>query len=144
MDDLSTLMAIAKKAITQSVEADQTKKIEIIEGIFSNISDWIEQDDCVYLKAVTEDKVLGFILNKNYWNLSDLFVLPSEHGKGVGKRLLQEAIKVCKQYSDKPTIRVNSSFNAVGFYKNFGFVKMIPKVGTPDYVVSLEYFLSSE
>jgi len=51
--------------------------------------------DRVFLKY-TDKTVLGFILKQQFWNLSDLFVLPSAQGNGVGKQLFVEAKSVCE------------------------------------------------
>ena len=44
----------------------------------------VSRADRVFLKY-TDKSVLGFILIQKFWNLSDLFVLPSAQGEGVGK-----------------------------------------------------------
>ena len=40
---------------------------------------------------------------------------------GIGRALLDEAIKQCGMKSDVPYIRVNAAANAVGFYEAMGF-----------------------
>ncbi len=138
IDDIRVLKVIAEMAINQSVKVVPEKKPAILHDVCSNIDNWAGKNNCVFLKYKEEHKLIGFILIKEYWNLSDLFILPSEHRKGLGKKLFQKAIIICKKKTVKSSVRVNSSLNAVGFYKNMGFVSM-PKQKTQENVVSLEY-----
>ena len=83
-NDISTLKQLAKCAILESVEADTDIKKEIMSDTEYHIDLNVSRADRVFLKY-TDKSVLGFILIQKFWNLSDLFVLPSAQGKGVGK-----------------------------------------------------------
>ena len=63
----------------------------------------------------------AFTLLKQYWNLSDLFVLPEFQGLGIGRRLLSNAISQAQSSSSCEEIWVNSSLNAELFYRTIGF-----------------------
>ena len=74
------------------------------------------------------NEILGTIALANFWNpdtapkyaVSNLFVAPTEQGKGVGTMLLQYIIQLAiSKYIQ--TLHVPSSRNAVEFYKNSGF-----------------------
>ena len=95
----------------------------------------------MFFKKACDSEISGFILIKNHWNLSDLFVLPEEHGKGIGKALFNTAKKLCKLKQDKNYILVNSSSNAVDFYRKLGFKTYTPIKEVPDFVVPLIYNL---
>jgi GNAT superfamily N-acetyltransferase len=136
--DLEDLKEIAKLAIEQSVDAEETIKKDLILDTYSHIEKGIEITDKVYLKCVT-DRVLGFILIREYWNLSDLFVSPPHHGAGAGSFLVKQAIGLCRSADNKGYIRVNSSKNAVGFYKHLGFESFAPSNEVPEFVVPLIY-----
>ena len=136
--DIALIKKIAKKAILESVDASCELKKEIISDTIKHIDKAILNSESVFLKYVGED-ILGFILIQDYWNLSDLFVLPEAHGQGIGRALFKAAQKVCKPKQDKGYIRVNSSLNAEGFYRNMGFETFKPKKEMPDFVVPLIY-----
>jgi GNAT superfamily N-acetyltransferase len=56
--------------------------------------------------------------------LNKLYVLPSAHGTGSGKALLQKAIEVAKaEGSNSLFLQVNKHNNAYTFYLKNGFVK---------------------
>jgi GNAT superfamily N-acetyltransferase len=64
------------------------------------------------------------VLVKNFWNLCSLFVEPSYHRRGVGRSLIQEAVKQCAARNEWPYLRVNAAPNAVQFYSAIGFTKV--------------------
>ena len=49
-------------------------------------------------------------------------VLTLEHGKGVGRVLLEESIKAIKEKMQCELIYIEAQKHAVGFYEKFGFV----------------------
>ena len=137
IDDIEKLKELAKNAILDSVDAGIDIKKEIIVDTENHIDRNLTGSDRVFLKY-TDKTVLGFILIQKFWNLSDLFVLPSAQGIGIGKQLFDEAKATCV-VSGNRFIRVNSSFNAEGFYRNIGFVTYSPDTKVPDFIVPLIY-----
>ena len=136
--DIELIKKIAKKTILESVDASRELKKEIVSDTIKHIDKAILNSESVFLKCVEED-VLGFILIQGYWNLSDLFVLPEAHGQGIGRTLFKAAQKVCQPKREKGYIRVNSSLNAEGFYRNMGFETFKPEKEMPGFVVPLIY-----
>lgn len=60
----------------------------------------------------------------NAYKLNKLYVLPTAHGTGSGKALLQKAIEVAKSNGAVSIfLQVNKHNNAYGFYLKNGFVK---------------------
>ncbi len=58
------------------------------------------------------------------FKLNKLYVLPSAHGTGSGKALLQRAIEVAKNAGSKSIyLQVNKHNNAYAFYLKNGFIK---------------------
>lgn len=58
----------------------------------------------------------------NAWKISKLYVLPDEHGKGLGRMLLDEIRKRAGQNKTENLIlNVNRYNPAVNFYKRYGF-----------------------
>lgn len=136
--DVNEIKEIARKAILESVDADEKIKIEIIADTLSHIDKNVSSTASVFLKC-SDRSILGFILVQDYWNLSDLFVFPASEGKGIGKSLFIAAKTICQPRQDKGYIRVNSSKNAEGFYRKLGFETFTPEKEVPGFVVSLIY-----
>jgi len=82
------------------------------------------------------DKVIGMIVYSKT-EINQLYIDIDYQGKGIGRRLLDEAKEYCDEYLILHTFRVNT--NAVMFYKNAGF-KIIDfgsdnEEGLPDYTM---------
>ena len=55
------------------------------------------------------------------WSVSNLYVLPERHGKGIGRQIIQQLIHDAQHEAAK-NLHVPSSRNAIGFYQRMGFV----------------------
>ena len=55
------------------------------------------------------------------YSVSNLYVKPELHSKGIGQLLVEQLIKDAKK-SNAHTFHVPSSMNAIGFYERIGFV----------------------
>jgi GNAT superfamily N-acetyltransferase len=137
-EDVDELKELARSAILESVEASDDIKVDVIADTMRHIDRNISNSERVFLKC-TDSSILGFILVQNYWNLSDLYVLPALHSRGIGQRLFLVAKEKCVGIKGKSYIRVNSSLNAEGFYRKVGFVSFFPEKEVPDFVVPLIY-----
>ncbi|MGB4775232.1 MAG: GNAT family N-acetyltransferase [Daejeonella sp.] len=82
-----------------------------------------------FLLAEDENKPIGFAAysltaeppNKIY-KLHKLYILPTEHGKGTGKKLVDEVIKLAQPKGGKVLeLNVNRANPALGFYQKLGF-----------------------
>ena len=143
VDDVTTIKAIAEAAILTSVTASELLKQEIIEDTYHHIDVSLEEAGHTFLKYEDEG-ITGFILLRNGWNLSDLFVLPSQHGKGIGRALFTAAKNTIENEEHRGFIRVNSSLNAVNFYRTMGFEDFQSEHPFPDFVVPLIYTLNAQ
>lgn len=136
--DIEAIKELALRTIIESVDASVSIKNQIITDTMMHIEENIGGSGRVFLKCIDE-KILGFILIQDYWNLSDLFVMPEAQGKGVGKFLLTAAISACLPRQEKGYLRVNSSLNAEGFYRRLGFETFNSEKEIPGFVVPLIY-----
>lgn len=136
-DDIGKLKQLARSVILESVDASIDIKREIVLDTESHIDRHLVGADRVFFKY-TDSTILGFILVQKFWNLSDLFVCPSVQGNGIGKQLFAQAKAACV-VPGKGFIRVNSSLNAEGFYRNLGFVTFASDENVPDFIVPLIY-----
>lgn len=137
--DIEDVKGVAKKAILESVEVGPDLVDDVIEDTMQHIDAYLSHRSGVFLKCEMNGALVGFILIKDYWNLSDMFVLPECHGKGAGKALFAEAVKICRTEGEGKPIRSNSSLNAVGFYRSLGFEGFTPSKALPDFVKPLVY-----
>ncbi len=139
-DDISQLLNIAELAVCESVDAPASSKTEIIEGISKNINEWHAKIDCAFYKFTRSGVAIGFVLIKEHWNFSDVFVLPDFHSQGVGRKLTEHALLECRERSDKNSVKVNSSKNAANFYRHLGFGEREVCGKLPYEMVPLEYY----
>jgi GNAT superfamily N-acetyltransferase len=110
------------KVIETSVRADEVEKAAFIANVQKNLRLAINGPlECVHLKCVIDQTIVGVVLVRQFWNLCSLFVAPQFQGTGIGRALIDEAIKQCAMKSGVPYIRVNAAANAVGFYEAMGF-----------------------
>ena len=77
------------------------------------------------LVAVDKNKgIIGVIELREYNHMSLLYVEPEFHNKGIAKKMLKKAIKICKKMnSNLSFITANSSPYAVKIYEKLGFKK---------------------
>lgn len=75
------------------------------------------------------------------FNFQKIYALPSLHGKGLGRYLVEEGIAYLKKNFETPfTIElfVNRENKAVGFYKHIGF----KEVATRDHAIGNGYYMN--
>jgi GNAT superfamily N-acetyltransferase len=125
--DLDDVDAFVAHVILTSVDASDEEKGRFIQNTQSNLCKAAEApDDSDHLKCLDDEGLTGVVLVRDYWNLCHLFVAPRAQRQGIGRALLEAAITRCRGRSPRGPIVLNSSRNAVGFYRHFGFV------GVPD------------
>ncbi len=83
-----------------------------------------------YFVAEDKNKLVGFVGIKGNW-IKTLHVIPSSHGKGVGKKLVKYVDKLSMKRGIK-TLFVNSSIYAEPFYKKCGFIRVRQKTAVID------------
>ena len=75
------------------------------------------------------ERVIGFVQygKYNYEDLEDageiiaLYVLADYYGKGIGYRLMQEAMKCLSSYSQTAVFVIKGNRRAIDFYTRYGF-----------------------
>jgi len=140
LSDLPEIRTVIENAIRERVvhsESDARDLVAVIEAILRS---WeLDRSDSVHLKYVLDQKIVGVALVKNFWNLSTLFVAPTHQRQGIGRALIEAAIRECRPRSSKSALKVNSSTVAVTFYLSLGFRQIGPGLDRPGGCVPLEY-----
>jgi GNAT superfamily N-acetyltransferase len=120
--DESALESMMLRTIRTGVRIGETEMTEVIANVLANMR-WAfdHAQHCVHLKCVDEGRIVGAVLVKNFWNLCSLFVEPDYHRRGMGRNLIQEALRQCAPRNERSYVRVNAAPNAVAFYRAMGF-----------------------
>jgi ribosomal protein S18 acetylase RimI-like enzyme len=128
--DLDEIGAFVAHVILVSVDASDEEKARFVQNTQSNLRKVAAApDDSLHLKCLNGERLIGVVLVRDYWNLCHLFVASDAQRQGVGRALLEAAITRCRGKSPRGSIVLNSSRNAVGFYRHLGFMD-VP--GAPD------------
>ena len=138
--DLEEIRNLIADAVRGNVATCEKDAAFLIDDIGSSLSWWLQnKGSALHLKYLKDDKILGVILIKNCWNLTNLFVLPARQGLGVGRALATAGLDACRETAPKGKVQVNSSSNAVGFYERLGFEQTGPGIERPGGCVPLQY-----
>jgi Acetyltransferases len=79
--------------------------------------------------------------NEKLFNFQKIYSLPSLHGQGLGRYLVEEGIAYLKKNYETPftiELYVNRENKAVGFYKHIGF----REVATRDHAIGNGYYMN--
>ncbi|WP_280151030.1 GNAT family N-acetyltransferase [Piscinibacter sp. XHJ-5] len=103
--------------------ADASVRLDTLANVNRNVDYWLtHSQQCVHIKAVLGDELVGVVLVKDFWNLCSLFVDQRVQGTGIGRRLVATASVACSGRSPKQALFLNAASHAVGFYERLGFV----------------------
>ena len=126
-DDIKSIQSVIRESILATHKRLYPQ--EDIEETLNNYTsekllNYITNDD--YFVAEENDKIIGCVLAKED-KMRSLYVLPSEMGKGLGKKLAEKAELSIRDNGYK-RVWLWSSLIAHDFYKHLGYkdVKDIP------------------
>lgn len=120
--DLPVLREILAVTIRANVAETERESQHLIADVEQSLSRWtLTRTSSHHGKHVLNGVTTGFVIVKDFWNLSHLFVLPEFQNQGIGRELIESALKTCREKSLRAKIQLNSSRNAVGFYEAMGF-----------------------
>jgi GNAT superfamily N-acetyltransferase len=138
--DLNQLSRVIHKSVTVSVASNEDEASFLITDIEYSLKKWFDSGANGYSSAYRIDnKLIGFIIVKEFWNLSHLFVHPKYQRKGIGSSLVEAAIENCRTLSPRNKIQLNSSKNAAPFYEHAGFKQSGESVDRPGGCIPFEY-----
>ena len=103
------------------------------EQFFESVStvalcEYLKSDRYAYTVAEDDGDILGFIGIRDRSHLFHLFVSKDHQGKGISRRLWNNALSAASEQPKAVAFTVNSSLNAVPVYRRFGFAETAPVV----------------
>lgn len=120
--DLPAIRALIAAAIRHSVARSEPEARFLIDDIGGSLDAWRDNPaDTLHLKCSWSGSIVGVVLVKEFWNLTNLFVAPDHQGRGIGRLLLEAAMETCRTRSPRGALLLNSSTVACGFYEHLGF-----------------------
>jgi ribosomal protein S18 acetylase RimI-like enzyme len=121
--DLPGIRRLIEAAIRGGVAQTEAEVAFLLDDIGQSLDEWVAAPaGKLHLKYVEGGTIVGVILVKDWWNLTNLFVDPGCQRRGVGRALMTYVLAECRGRSPRAALLVNSSANAVGFYRRLGFV----------------------
>lgn len=136
-DELSTLIAVSVRERVVSSEGDANF---LTDDIVLSLQTWQTAGSAgFHAKYLLSGAIAGFVVVKNYWNLSHLFVLPSLQRRGIGKCLIDAAIESCRNRSPRGKIQLYSSSYAADFYSASGFRQAGQGIERPGGCIPFEF-----
>ena len=122
-EDLESIRQVVAETVAACIDVADDVLPVLLKDILSGLDWWREnKQSSVLLKYTLDGGIVGMVMVKNYWNVSDLFVLPTFHRRGIGRALMGEALRRCEGKTDRVELKLNSSNHAVEFYRSLGFV----------------------
>jgi len=79
--------------------------------------DYLKRNLNNILVAIERERVVGYIMFKGEIAMNSV-ILPDYRGKGIGKMLMKEAMKISKRLVSRTR---EHNLNAIGFLKHLGF-----------------------
>ncbi len=82
--DLEEVRSLIAAAVRQNVTNSEEEATFLIHGIESSLTWWLDaKESALHLKYAQDGRILGDILIKEFWNLTNLFVHPDNQGEGI-------------------------------------------------------------
>ncbi|MCW8329908.1 GNAT family N-acetyltransferase [Photobacterium sp. SDRW27] len=140
--DIPEITVLIEEAIKTCIDVTNHEANELVSQCVSNMHWWRNNaNDTVHLVYRTDDRIVGVVLIKEYWNLVSLFVAPDHHARGIGKQLVLEALSQCRGKSPKGIVKLCSSTHAQDFYRTIGFHQVGEPKALPGGCIPFSYLL---
>jgi len=117
------------KTFAEILSAKQLEYMLDLMYSYESLQYQIETEEHRFIIAYENKKPLGFAAyypkdktSHSLYKLDKIYVLPDQHGKGIGKKLIEYIISIIKPMGASILeLNVNRSNNAVTFYQKLGF-----------------------
>jgi GNAT superfamily N-acetyltransferase len=126
-EDMDQAFTLTRRVIGVTFADRDTESAEMTGNALGNLRWWqANPEKCCHLKAVSDDRLAGVILVKNFWNMCSLFVEPEFQRQGIGRALVMAAAGRCRDENGVEALCLNAAPDAVGFYTRLGFTQRTP------------------
>jgi len=138
--DLPAIRDLIAAAVRHSVARSEAEACFLVDDIGASLDWWRGHPaEALHLKCSRSGAIVGVVLVKEFWNLTNLFVDPAHQGRGIGRLLLNAALDTCRTRSPRGALLLNSSAVATGFYDHMGFRQTGPGKDRPGGCVPYRY-----
>lgn len=120
--DIPEITVLIEQAIKTCIDVTENAANDLVAHSVYNMLWWKKnKHNAVHLVYRLEERIVGVVLVKEFWNLTSLFVEPDFQARGIGKELVFEALAQCRGLSPKGVVKLSSSTHAQDFYRTIGF-----------------------
>ena len=117
------------KTFAEILSAEQLDYMLDMMYSHQSLQNQIEIEKHIFIIAFEDKKPIGFAAyypkdktSHSLYKLDKIYVLPDQHGKGIGKKLIEYIISIIRPMGASILeLNVNRSNNAVTFYQKLGF-----------------------
>jgi len=120
------IRVLAEKFITH--EFDSKARTHFLSANDGNSVEKNMKSGFSYHVAADRGRIVGVVGVKNKSHLYHLFVAEDSQGKGLARKLWERALRELTSEGDTRVVTVNSSNDAIGFYKKLGFNQTGPVI----------------
>ncbi len=134
------------KTFEEILSAEQLDYMLDMMYSHQSLQNQIETQQHTFIIAYENKKPIGFAAyyskdktSHSLYKLDKIYVLPDQHGKGIGKKLIEYIISIIKPMGASILeLNVNRSNNAVTFYQKLGFTT----TSEVDFPIGEGYFMN--
>lgn len=121
-NDSAAIKALISETLLCCVLDDGDAYNTLFREICVLLDSWINNPvDTIHFVCQHDEDITGVVFISRYEIMNLLFVHPTQQKAGIGKALVDRALKVCRQAGKCNRIKLNSSSYAEPFYLKYGF-----------------------
>jgi len=143
-NDIAEITVLIEQTIKTCIDATDDEANDLVAHSVYNMLLWKRsKQGSVHLVCRLEGRIVGVVLVKEFWNLTSLFVDPDFQARGIGQKLVQEALSQCRGMSPKRAVKLSSSTYAQDFYRAMGFKQVGEPQPLPGGCIPFEFSFNS-
>ena len=140
VSDLCALKKVISDSVRYSIDVTETEAVVLIEELTDSLEKWCQSGSAGFgRKYCIGEETVGVVVVPEYRKVSHVFVSPACQGRGIGRALIEAALKGCRSKCLHQKVQLNSSTNAAGFYEAMGFRQVGAGKDRPGGCIPFEY-----
>ncbi|MGR5147008.1 GNAT family N-acetyltransferase [Photobacterium alginatilyticum] len=121
-NDIAEITVLIEHVIKTCIDVTDRDANDLVAHSVYNMLLWKKnKHNAAHLVYRLDNRIVGVVLVKEFWNITSLFIDSDYQGRGIGKALITEALALCRVKSPKGLVRLSSSTHAQDFYRAIGF-----------------------